>query len=331
MKKIDTHAHFIFPETLGQAGEYGPEIIDRGDGHKWLRVGAYLTRLPDNFAEGLEQRHSAEGLIADITGNGIDMLNVMVSPILYFYWAPLDIALRFCALQNDLLAKLAGPHPDRLFWSATLPMQDPKAALDEARRAIALGARCMSIGTGDLGGGLGLDSAEYWPLYELLEGSGIPILLHPYPNTIGGEKDNYKLSFVVGFAWQESHAFATLTLGGVIDAFPRLKVSISHGGGYVPYQFGRIVGAQRTKLPGVKAQRPIEEYLGNFWFDTTVHDPRALKYLYDFMGADQLLIGSNYAAWNWHDEFAEIDKLGIPEEDRAKIFHRNAERVFNLA
>jgi aminocarboxymuconate-semialdehyde decarboxylase len=330
MKKIDTHAHFIFPETIGKAGEYGPEIFPK-DGRSWLRVGAYQTRLPDNFAANLENRHSADGLIADIDRNGIDMLNLMVSPILYFYWAPLEIALGFCALQNDLLAKLSATHPDRLFWSATLPMQDPVEALSEAKRAVGLGAKCISLGTGDLGGGRGLDSEDFWPLYDYLQRRSIPILLHPYPNTIGGEEDRYKLSFVVGFAWQETHAFATLTLGGVLDTFPKLKFSISHGGGYVPYQFGRIVGAYNTKIPGVKAKRPIEEYLANFWFDTTVHDQRALRYLYEFMGADQLLVGSNYAAWNWHDEFSEIEALGIPQEDQAKIFHRNAEYVFNLS
>jgi aminocarboxymuconate-semialdehyde decarboxylase len=329
MKKIDTHAHFIFPETLGKAGEYGPEVVKKGN-DSWLRVGAYHTRLPPNFAEGLEKRHSADGLIADIDKNGIDMLNVMVSPILYLYWAPEEIAIPFCALQNDLLAKLAKGHPDRFFWTATLPLQNPVAALDEAKRAVALGAKSVNFGTGDLGGGRGLDSEEFFPLYEYLEQNNIPIVMHPYPNTIGGEEDRYKLSFVVGFAWQETHAFATLTLGGVIDQFPGLKFSISHGGGYVPYQFGRIVGAYNTKVPGVRAKRPIEEYLGNFWFDTTVHDRRALRYLYEFAGADQLLIGSNYAAWNWHDEFAEIESLNIPTADQEKIFHKNAQRLFGV-
>lgn len=330
MKKIDTHAHMIFPQTMGHAGEFGPSIRPE-EGKTVLRIGAYSTPLPENYADGMEERTDAQYLAADMDRNGVDMLHIMVAPLLYLYWAPIDIAARFAELQNDLLAKLAADRPDRLFWSATLPMQDVDAAIAEARRAHGKGAKGINVGTDTFGNGRNLDHEDFWPLYQLLGDLDMPIFIHPYPSVMSrGDDDRYHMSWITGFPGQEATAFAAITLGGVLDDFPSLKLSIAHGGGFVPYQFGRITGAYNTKVQGLRAKRPPEEYLKNFWFDTTVHDPRALKFLYEFMGADQLVIGSNYAAWNWKDEFSAIDALGMPDSDKAKIFHENAERIYNL-
>jgi aminocarboxymuconate-semialdehyde decarboxylase len=332
VKKIDTHAHMIFPQSMGNAGVFGPTLRPEGD-KLVLRIGPYSTPLPVNYADGMEERCGAAYLVTDMDANGVDMLNLMVAPLLYLYWAPLEVAERFSALQNDLLAKLSADRPDRLFWSATLPMQDVDAAIAEAKRAKANGAKGVNVGTDTFGGGRNLDHQDFWPLYQVLSDLDLPIFVHPYPTVMArGEDDRYHMSWITGFPGQEATAFAALTLGGVLDDFPKLKFIIAHGGGFVPYQFGRISGAYKTKVQGLRAKQPPEAYLKNFWFDTTVHDQRALKFLYEFMTADQLVIGSNYAAWNWQDEFSAIDALGIvPDDDKAKIFHGNAERIYNLA
>lgn len=330
MKRIDTHAHMIFPQSMGRAGEYGPTLCPEED-KLVLRIGAYSTPLPVNYADGMEERCGAEYLVADLDRNNVDMLHLMVAPLLYLYWAPLDTAVSFSAIQNDLLAKLAADRPDRLFWSATLPMQNVNAAIAEAKRAHANGAKGVNVGTDTFGSGRNLDSEHFWPLYQVLTDLDMPIFVHPYPSVMArGEDDRYHMSWITGFPGQEATAFASVALGGVLDDFPKLKFCLAHGGGFVPYQFGRIAGAYETKVQGLRAKRPVEEYLKNFWFDTTVHDQRALKFLYDFMTADQLIVGSNYAAWHWKDEFKNIEALDIPEGDRAKIFHGNAERIFNL-
>ena len=328
MKKIDCHGHVIFEKSLGLAGDYGPFITKR-NGKTLFKAGAYEAALPDNFADGMFERNDPDWLAAELDRYGISMLNVMASPMFYFYWAPVDTAMRFITANNDLLASFCSRRPDRFFWSALLPMQDVDLAIAELKRAVANGAKSVMVGTDTLGCG-NFDSETYWPLYQAISDSDLPIFIHPNPSPIGGEEDRYNMSWVVGYPSREATAFAALTLGGVLDDFPKLRFHITHGGGSTPFLFGRIAGAIRQKNPGVRAKRELGEYLDSFMFDTTVFDDKALRYLLDFMGPDRLFVGSNYSGWNWVDEFKVLDTLDLDPESQAKLYHRNAEKFFGL-
>ena len=208
-------------------------------------------------------------------------------------------------------------------------MQAVDLAIAELRRSAANGAKSVMVGTDTLGCG-NLDGEAYWPLYQAISDLDLPVFVHPNPSPIGGEEDRYNMSWVVGYPSRETTAFAALTLGGVLDDFPNLRFHITHGGGATPFLFGRIAGAIRQNNPGVRAKRELAEYLQNFMFDTTVFDERALRYLLEFMGPDRLVVGSNYSGWNWVDEFGELITLGLDPESQEKLYHRNAERFFNL-
>jgi aminocarboxymuconate-semialdehyde decarboxylase len=209
-------------------------------------------------------------------------------------------------------------------------MQDPQAAVAEARRAAALGAKGVNLGTDDFGGRNFYDEA-YWPLYEELQNQNLPIFIHPYPSPIAsGKPDDFNLSWVLGYCHSESVAFAHLTLGGVLDAFPKLKIYITHGGGMTPYQLGRVEQARTTGQPGVKAQRPIYDYVGNFYFDVLVHDLKARKFLLDVWGEDNIVVGSNRGGWDWADGFKLLDELNLSSQAHEKIAWRNAAKLFNL-
>lgn len=108
---------------------------------------------------------------------------------------------------------------------------------------------------------------------------------------------------MTGDTSQETDTFATMVLGGVFDDFPDLRVYITHGGGFTPYQIGRIDGAWRMKNPGMRCLKSPYEYRKNFYFDILVYDAQARKFLFYSWGADNLVIGSNYSGWNWSDEF----------------------------
>ena len=328
MKKIDCHGHIIFEKTLGLAGDYGP-FITREQGKTFFRAGSYQAALPDKFADGMFERNDPDWLAAELDKYGIAMLNVMASPMFYFYWAPVDTAMKFITANNDALAAFCAKRPDRVFWSALLPMQDVDLAVTELQRVAARGAKSVMIGTDTLGCG-NLDAEAYWPLYQALSELDMPVFIHPNPSPIGGEEDRYNMSWVVGYPARETTAFAALTLGGVLDDFPKLRFHITHGGGASPFLFGRISGAIRQKNPGVRAKRELGSYLDNFMFDTTVFDERALRHLLDFMGPDRLFVGSNYSGWNWVDEFKELDALSLGPDGHAKLYHRNAERFFGL-
>lgn len=330
MKKIDIHGHVLFPETLGKAGKFGPEVIET-DGKMVLRVGDYHTEIPRAAGgdDGWRERSSPDTMAAALDKYGFDMLGITGSPLFYLYWAPDDIAIRFAELQNDLNAKFVKQRPDRFFFNATLPLQNMDATLAELKRAKSIGAKGIVIGTE--GAGRNLDDEYYWPFYQALVDEDMTLALHPYPlPSVDGFRDKYNLSWVTGYNYQETQAFAQMTLGGVFDDFPKLRVYVTHGGGFTPFQFERIAHAQTMKMPDVKAKRPIEEYVRNFYFDTLVYTPESTRLLLSFSGADNLVVGTNFSGFGWSNEFKRLSDLGLPEADLEKIFYKNAKELFHL-
>src|SRR5262249_1805831 len=141
--------------------------------------------------------------------------------------------------------------------------------------------------------------------YEKMLEYDAPLFIHPWPTTLAGTaRHPLGLDSVVDYISQETIAFATLLYGGVMDLFPELKVYITHGGGFVPYQFGRLEAFTGPKKS--KAKLPLREYLSRFYFDLLVHDVKARRYLVEFMGADNLVIGSNYAGMDSAEGFAML-------------------------
>jgi len=334
MRKTNIHAHVILPEVLGKAGRYGPAIEETDDGRAAMRVGPYVSRVALGrglTAGALHRMGDATVRLGEMDERGIDKMCVSASPLFYLYWAEPEIAVPFAQVQNDALAAYCQADPSRLFFFSTLPLPDIAASIDEVERTTAMGARAVNVGTDDLGG-LELDSEEMWPLYDAIAKAGLPLFVHPYPSPMAaGQPDKYNLSWVVGYTSQETTAFARLTLGGVFDDFPSLQVSITHGGGAVPFQIGRLEMGRELQ-PDVRAKKSIAEYVRtNVFFDILVHDLAARRFLVDSVGADRLLVGDNYGGWDAADGFAMLDELGLDEADAEAIAWRNAEALFRLA
>ena len=331
--RVDIHAHVIPPETLGRAGRYGPEISVTDDGSTVLRIGAHSSRLsgPDDLVAGAVERLYDPGVrLADMDARAVDALILSVNPLSYLYWAEPGINVPFASIQNTGLANYCDADPERLFFLATLPLPHVRASVEELAHACELGARGVSLGAGGFGE-LNFDSREMWPLYAEIERLGVPLFIHPHPLSMaGGPIDRYNVSWVLGVSYQQTSAFARLTLGGVFDDFPALKVVITHGGGSTPYQFGRLEEARRRQ-PDVRARRALSEYLPNVWFDILIRDLAARRFLLDFAGAHRLVVGDNDGGWDALDGFALLDELALDEETRARSAGANAAELFGLA
>jgi len=330
--RIDTHAHVFLPETMGKAGRYGPEIVTREGGRASMRVGPYESRVGGDrgmTAPDFAKLGDSRLRIRELDDLGIDMMAITISPLFYLYWAEDEIRTPFASAQNDALSKYCAEDPARLFWMATLPLPNIEASVAEIRRSVDLGAKGINVGTGDFDG-VDLDDERLWPVYEAIEANNLPLFIHPYPLTMAsGAEDRYNLSWCVGYNYQEAVAYSHLIFGGVFDAFPKLKVIITHGGGFVPYQAGRIEHARQSQ-PDVKAQKPLSGYRENIYYEILVHDLAARKFLVDFAGVDQLVVGDNYGGWDAAQGFAMLDELELPPEDHAKISSGNAAKLFGV-
>jgi aminocarboxymuconate-semialdehyde decarboxylase len=330
---VDIHAHVMPAETMGRAGKYGPEVEETGDGGAIIRVGPYASRIEGSrglSADRMRSMHDPQTRLEEMTAVGYDVMGVSVSPLFYLYWAEPEITISFASVQNEGLANYCQADTNRLFFMATLPLPHIEASLQEIERAAALGAKGVNVGTGSFGD-LNLDSQELWPIYEEIERRGLPLFVHPYPLPMAdGQLDRYNMSWVVGYTYQETMAYASLTLGGVFDAFPKLKVIITHGGGSVPYQFGRLEEA-RVRQPDVRATKPLTEYRENVYFDILIHDRAGRDFLADFAGADQLLLGDNFGGWDAVNGIALLEDMTLDDESRAKIAGGNAAELFGLS
>jgi aminocarboxymuconate-semialdehyde decarboxylase len=295
---IDVHAHVVLEETLGAAGDAGP-VLEDGEAPRF--------RAGDHVLEGVRYRGSpfmdVELRLQRMDAAGIDRQVLSPNPLTFFHHLEASTAVAFARRHNDALAALVATQ-DRLDGFAQLPLQAPDAAAEELRRAVdELGLRGAYVGTRTT---RELDDPAFDALWSAAVELDVPVMLHPAPDAVDAPTRDprlgrWDLELLIGFAYDETLAVATLVYGGVLRRFPELDVCISHGGGAAPYLYGRLAAAarQRPWAPEwLREPDAFEEQLRRLWFDCHVHDPRALDLLASTVGTDRLVFGTNFAGWD---------------------------------
>lgn len=298
---IDVHAHAVFDMVMGAAGVHGPELYEV-DGQPRFRVGGYeLCNVAYRGSAFMEPSVR----LASMDAAGIDLQVISPNPLTYFHFIDAPSAISFCRKHNDVMADVVRAHSGRLKGFATLPMQDIGAAIVELRRAVTeLGLLGAYIGT-DLNGRC-LDDPALDAFYETCQGLNVPLFIHPQPAGIDGPPGDqrlrrFDLDLMLGFAYEETLAAATLVFGGVLHRHPNLDVCLSHGGGAAPFLFGRFQRASRTRPwsePWLREDGAFERYFKRLWFDVHVHDEGSLRLLTEKVGPEHLVFGTNFAGWD---------------------------------
>ena len=243
-------------------------------------------------------------------------------------------AIEIARSVNDAMSELAAKYPTKFRAMATLPMQDPKAAVEELDRAVRhLGLVGTQVFT-SVGENRTLDSREYWPLYELAQELDVPISIHPTCSPDIEGMQGYRVVPLVGFCMNTTLVATRLVFAGVMEQFPRLKIILSHLGGAVPYLAERI---ERGWLayPECKvniSKSPIE-YLKMFYMDSINFDPDALMFGLKFAGPDKVLLGSDHPhlIGSLKRCVPAITGLPISEEAKQKILGGNAKALFKIS
>src|SRR2546428_3931109 len=179
-------------------------------------------------------------------------------------------------LANDEMADLVRRYPDRfLGFAASLPMNDPDAAVREAERATSdLGALGVQIYTNV--NGLPLDDPRFEPLFARMAELDRAIWVHPartatmpaYPSE---NRSKYELWWAFGWPYETAIFMSRLIFSGHLDRYPNLRILTHHAGGMVPHFAGRIgpglgqLGAPppEEELGGLARrprQRPVRQY-----------------------------------------------------------------------
>src|SRR5258706_9237528 len=247
------------------------------------------------------------------------------------YWADGELARRLSETYNDALAAAHERHPTRLVGLATLPMHEPALALKEVERSAKLrGVRGFYVAPQVLG--KDLSDPAFLPVFERIEASGLPLFLHPV-EVIGHQRlSAYYLTNLLGNPFESAIAAAHLIFGGVLDRLPKLVVCLPHSGGAFPWLVGRLNRGweKRTDLKHIK-QAPVD-YLRRFYYDTVGYSDHVLKYLVEVIGADRVLMGSDYCFPIAYEKPVEIVTAHpvLSEEQKRKIVDQNARKLLRL-
>jgi 5-carboxyvanillate decarboxylase len=248
-----------------------------------------------------------------------------------------ELAVSIAALGNDRLAELIARHPTRYAGLATIAPQDPRRAAREIERAIRTlklnGVMINSHTNGEY-----LDEPKFWPILETAAGLNVPIYIHPRSPSPAMAKPyrKYHLEHAIwGYAVETGLHAVRLIVGGVFDKYPTLKIVIGHMGENIPYALYRMdwmhtraaVAMDRPKL----ALKPSEYFKRNFMITTSgVNWHAPLKFCIEVLGADNIMWAVDYPYQETHEAVRFMNDAPISDEDKKKIFHLNAERVFRI-
>jgi aminocarboxymuconate-semialdehyde decarboxylase len=291
---IDCHAHIVPPEMwramLKDGPRYGVEIGGREERRLIRLAGSSYTRPMYMPLTATDER------LATMDRQGVDMQ--VLSGYIDFsgYTMPLDLGIKFAELQNETIAGVVAAHPDRYAGAANVPLQDAKAAIQVLARAHRdYGFRAVQIAP-YFGGQRFLDDPALDPFWAAAQEMQVMILFHPYDEQPAAGLGDYFLHNCIGYPLQTTIAVVRMIFSGVFTRFPALRMRLPHAGGFLPYQIERFRHAADFRPePRSKgfAGDPLD-VLKTLYYDTVTFSPATLRYLADLVGADRLLLGSDF-------------------------------------
>jgi aminocarboxymuconate-semialdehyde decarboxylase len=336
------------------------EEVKRDSGEK---IDMFCHILPRNFKEALFKRAAKENyyIEADSSRPALFDLDVRFSvmdrieglrqvltlglPPLEYVLARKD-AVEMARMANDEMAELVAKYPHRFVGAvASLPLSDVDASLRETERAIEqLKFKGIQIFTSV--NGKPLDRPEYLGLYEKMAQYDLPVWIHPVkdrvtPDYVDEEASKYAMFLAFGWPYETTLAMSRLVFSGIMEKYPNLKFITHHCGGMLPFFYKRVA----LVPPGVKtgevmklAKSPLD-YFKRFYADTVLGgNVPALMAGHSFFGTDHMLFASDYPYPGGADKgevvlrevIKSVEMMSVSEEDKAKIFSKNARRILRL-
>ena len=318
---IDFHAHMLEPAVFKASTN---KTVFTG-------FGATPASAPRPGAQTLMARmFDPAAIIADMDERGIDASVLTASTVLQgTSWAEADQDLALCRRCNDQAAAWAAQYPGRLIGSCVLPLQDVPRAIAELKRSVDQ----LKITTANVSSsynGVYIGDPVFHPFWDAVAAHNITVWIHPE-----GARDpwfqRYALWNSAGQSIEETKAMASLIYEGVMHRHSNLKVVMAHGGGYFPHYMGRMDRNTANRPDTVRntGGKNPSEFLRSFHYDTCVYDPPVLQVLIDRVGADRLVMGSDYPVGE-ADPVGWLRAAGVAGDDLIAIVGGNAARLLGL-
>jgi aminocarboxymuconate-semialdehyde decarboxylase len=327
---LDMHAHVLPPALMErlEAGERAGLAIETAADGKRLVLGGRRSPtplLPGLYSMDIRLRTMAEhGVAAQLLSPWIGLVPNHLGEA---------DAVWLAEAVNEGIAAIAGAEPGRFVGIGSAPLQWPERAAEMLRWAIReLGLLGVEINT-TLGPERFLDDPAVDPFWAEAETLGALVFIHPSLGGSGKQYERYYLNNLVHNPLETTVAAAHLIFGGVIERFPRLKILLAHGGGFLPYDLGRLRrGRLVRKETKVSMQGSVDDSFRRFLFDTITHSAPALRFLVELVGPGRVLAGSDYPFDMADDAFvATVREVGLDAGATHAVLRGNAERLLGGA
>ncbi len=327
MKVIDVHNH-VNPR---------PFLDAMRAGHDWYGFTADHGEL-----ENPRNHWTIEERIAEMDQLGVDMQALTVYGGFNTYDRDPKLTEAVVRICNDEVAAMVDEYSDRFVGLGILPMQDVDASVIELERLVVdLGLKGVTIK--DHINGITLDDPRFLPFWEAAERLRAVVEFHQGSTIVAQRIPRYFLENTVGNLVERVLTFGALVQGGIIDRFPRLKVCLLHGGGYVAFGVARMdKGWEAAKLDYMvkyssenarqSISKPPSQYVGSFYYDCATFSEPTLRFLIDTVGIDRVVFGTDYPCpMEMVDSVNWINSLGsLTRGEKQAILSVNPARMLNI-
>jgi aminocarboxymuconate-semialdehyde decarboxylase len=316
---VDVHNHVMPSEALDLLGADPAYGVTLADG-RW-RSGHHASFDVD------ASFYDPAAKLAALDARGVAAAVVSPPPPLFLYQVPAADGARLCEAANAGLARFCSAAPGRRRWLANLPMQDPDAAVSAYRAAAGDGAAGAAVGTSIAGSRL--DEERFAPFWRHAEELGLPVLVHPAFNQPHPALEPYYFQNVVGNPLETTLVVERLICSGVLARHPGIRLVLVHGGGFFPYQAGRLLHACGVRPEIEIDAAAVRAAFGQLYFDTLTHDTAALRFLAERVGVGHVLLGTDMPFDMAEDR--PMDRLAQAfDAATVEVIAQNAQRLFAM-
>ncbi len=292
MLKIDVHTHILpkdipnWKDRFGYGGFITLDHYQPCSAHMVRDDGKQFRDIESNCWDPVKR-------IEEMDAHGVNVQVLSTVPVMFSYWAQPDHCLEISKFLNDQIADVVTEFPLRFIGLGTVPLQGLSLAVRELERCKQIGLKGVQIGTNV--NQLNLGEPQFLEFFAACQELGMAVFVHPWAMMGEQQMQKYWLPWLVGMPAEVSRAICSLIFSGTLEKCPGLRICFAHGGGAFPATIGRIEHGFNVR-PDLFPDNPHgpRKYLSRIYFDSLVHEPAKLDYLIRLVGADQVMLGSDY-------------------------------------
>ena len=331
MRAIDVHAHLV-PQSLWRAAAAGKDWYgyrhEAGQG-----LGVMVGNGKRTAFSSPKVRFTTDERLKDMDAQGVDVQVLSIHTPFFGYHLDPAQGRQLAREVNDEIAGLTRQSPQRFAGLATLPVQDVTAAIDELERAVTvLGLKGAELDTNV--NGEQWDEPKFLPFFKAAETMGAVLFFHPQPqhNFLMERTPRDGLFNSLGVILDDAIVVAILISGGVLEACPDLRVCVAHGGGPACFAMGRLDRGWQSRPEARRIPQRPSAYQRRLYYDSVTGSEEALRFLLDQVGADRVVLGSDWPFVSWYPSpVAWVQGLkSLSQEEKERILWRNLEALLDL-